>query len=467
MNENENREQASSASQQPVEPSPMQPEAGTAPAVSETVNHNTKPTPGAPTDNSFISPAPAQTSPLSQDIQIPQPAATIPPSPVPTAPPSAKSSSSVLAPILICLTVALAAFCAILCVILLSGGKAATAVIYENGNWVNEGELVSDEAIVNTVAKTSPSVVAITTESVSYNALLGNFVSEGAGSGVICTADGYIITNHHVIQGADNIRVTLENGDTHEAELIGSDAQTDLAVIKINADGLVPAVYANADSLSVGQTVIAIGNPLGTLSNTVTSGVVSALARQINIGGTTMTLLQHNASVSPGNSGGGLFNLNGELVGIVNAKSSGEGVEGVGFAIPVDTFRSVVQALIESGYVTGRPQLGITAYEVLSNQSLYSLPEEIRTCVIGINAFGVYIGNDSAVTYAKNSQKLQPGDYIASIDDQLIQEFSDIAASLSDKKTGDTVQMTVYRYNQESKKTLQVHVSIILGERTQ
>ncbi len=383
----------------------------------------------------------------------------------------ASRTRSPLISILICLTFMVVSVCAVLCVVYLSyndsnrGNKST--VIYQNSTWENEGELVSNEAIVNTVSKTSPSVVAITTESVSYNAYLGNYVSEGAGSGVICTKDGYIITNHHVIDGATTIKVTLENGDTHEATLIGSDSQTDLAVIKINAEGLIPCVFAAEGSLSVGQTVIAIGNPLGTLSNTVTSGVISALARQITISGTTMTLLQHNASVSPGNSGGGLFNINGELVGIVNAKSSGEGVEGVGFAIPVETYQRVVEELIEYGYVTGRPQIGITAYEVLSNQNLYSLPQEIRECVTGVGSYGVYIGDDSAVTYAKGSNTLLPGDFVSSVDDQLIKEFADFSSLLTDKEPGDTVTMTVYRYNKETRKTTQVHVSIILTEKTQ
>lgn len=390
-------------------------------------------------------------------------------SPPPSAPMPAKEKRSHLLPILICFTIIIASISATFCVAMYGNGvgfsRPKTTVIYQKGEWENEGELISNEAIVNATAKTSPSVVAIMTESVSFNSYLGNYVSEGAGSGVICTEDGYIITNHHVIDGATNIRVTLENGDTFGAELIGSDAQTDLAVIKIEANGLVPAIYAQEGSLRVGQTVVAIGNPLGTLSNTVTSGVVSALARQITISGTEMTLLQHNASVSPGNSGGGLFNINGELVGIVNAKSSGEGVEGVGFAIPVETYKKVVQELIEYGHVTGRPQIGINAYEVLTSQALYSLPDEIRACVRGINSYGVYIGGDANVQYVKDSPKLLPGDYVASVDDQLINEFADFAKILADKAVGDTIKITVYRYDTKSERTSQITASIVLTEK--
>lgn len=381
-----------------------------------------------------------------------------------------KKKRSVLTTLVVCFTIIFSVFCCMIIVGMITSlfdGKIGSrdTVIYQTSTWENEGELISNEAIVNTAAKVSPSVVAITTESVSYNAYYGNFVSEGAGSGVICTEDGYIITNHHVIDGVKNINVTLENGDTHKATLIGSDSQTDLAVIKINAKGLSPAVFAKEGALKVGQTVVAIGNPLGTLSNTVTSGVVSALARQITISGTTMTLLQHNASVNPGNSGGGLFNINGELVGIVNAKSSGEGIEGIGFAIPVETYKKIVTELIEHGYVTGRPQIGIQAYEVLNSQALYSLPEDVRTSVMGIGSFGVYIANDNAVTYAKGSQKLKPGDYVASVDDQLLKEFADFSALLSEKKVGDTVKLTVYRYDAATKKTTQLNVSIILSEK--
>ncbi len=407
-------------------------------------------------------------------VSVPPIAPTAPTAPAASIAPTEKppkKKRSTLATLAVCFTVIFVFFCIMIIVGMVTSlfdGKFGShdTVIYQTSTWENEGELVSNEAIVNTAAKVSASVVAITTESVSYNAYYGNFVSEGAGSGVICTEDGYIITNHHVIDGVKNIHVTLENGDTHKATLVGSDSQTDLAVIKIDAKGLSPAVFAQEGALKVGQTVVAIGNPLGTLSNTVTSGVVSALARQITISGTTMTLLQHNASVNPGNSGGGLFNINGELVGIVNAKSSGEGIEGIGFAIPVETYKKIVTELIEHGYVTGRPQIGIQAYEVLNSQALYSLPEDIRTSVVGVGAYGVYIANDTAVTYAKGSQKLKPGDYVISVDDQLLKEFADFSTLLAEKKVGDTVKLTVYRYDAATKKTAQVNVSIVLSEKS-
>lgn len=342
-----------------------------------------------------------------------------------------------------------------------------TTVIYQNESWQNPGEEVTEDAIVNATAKASPSVVAITTEKISYTAL-GNYVVEGAGSGVICTEDGYIITNHHVISEATAITVTLENGKTHAATLIGADSTTDLAVIKINARGLCPAVYADADSIMVGQTVLAIGNPLGNLTNTVTNGIVSALARQIIVESSKMTLLQHNAAVSPGNSGGGLFNTNGELIGIVNAKSAKEGVEGIGFAIPLQTVKKVVNELIESGAATSKVQLGITGYEILYYQQIYSVQnEDVVNAFNNLQRAGVYINSHDNVNYAKGSEKLQTGDYLSAIDGQLVNEFNDISLYLMEKDPGQTVTLTVYRYNLETKKTMQIHVSIILTEKKQ
>ena len=356
--------------------------------------------------------------------------------------------------------------CVVLCCAMLAGSfDLRTSVVYQNENWVNPGSEDTENAIVNAAAKASASVVAITTERVSYTAL-GNYVSAGAGSGVICTEDGYIITNHHVISGATNIIVTLENGDSFQASLVGSDSQTDLAVIKIPAKGLKPAVYADPDSVMVGQTVIAIGNPLGNLSNTVTNGIVSSLARQVKISGAKMTLLQHNAAVSPGNSGGGLFNVNGELIGIVNAKSAGDGIEGIGFAIPIQTFKTIVAQLMENQHVSGRVQLGITAHEILSAQKAYSVPNYIRSAYEKIGRMGVYISGDSNVQYKKDSDQLQRGDYLASIDDQLIDEFDDLSLYLAEKSIGDTVKLTVYRYDNEAKKTTQLTVYIILTEKT-
>ena len=177
----------------------------------------------------------------------------------------------------------------------------------------------SSLSISDVAAVASNSVVEITTETVMMGTRMGQFVSEGAGSGVIITSDGYILTNNHVIDGASKITVRLKDGTSYNGVVVGLDEKTDLAVIKVDASDLQPAVFGDSSSLTVGETAVAIGNPLGQLGGTVTSGIISALDREISIDGETMTLLQTSAAINPGNSGGGLFNSYGELIGIVNA----------------------------------------------------------------------------------------------------------------------------------------------------
>ncbi|MCL2140430.1 MAG: trypsin-like peptidase domain-containing protein [Dehalococcoidia bacterium] len=200
-------------------------------------------------------------------------------------------------------------------------------------------------SIAEVAALTKDSVVEISTEVVTTYGRFGSFVSSGAGSGVIVSNDGYIVTNEHVISGASKISVYVHDVE-YTASLIASSKTDDLAILKIEASGLAPAVFGSSDSLIVGETVVAIGNPLGKLGGTVTSGIISALNREISVDGQIMTLLQTDASVNPGNSGGGLFNLYGELVGIVNAKSTGSDVEGLGFAIPINSALDYIQSTI-------------------------------------------------------------------------------------------------------------------------
>lgn len=190
----------------------------------------------------------------------------------------------------------------------------------------------------------------ITTESVQTGSYFNQYVATGAGSGVIISADGYIVTNDHVISGANSIAVRLHDGTTLDAALVATDAKTDLAVIRVQAQELIPATLGTSADLVVGQPVVAIGNPLGRLGGTVTDGIISAKDRVISIDGEHMTLLQTNAAVNPGNSGGGLFDAQARLVGVVNSKSSGSDVEGLGFAIPIDTARPVIEQLITQGY---------------------------------------------------------------------------------------------------------------------
>jgi serine protease Do len=214
---------------------------------------------------------------------------------------------------------------------------------------------------------TLDSVVEIRTESVQMDSWMGQYVTEGAGSGVIIKENGYIITNNHVVTGASNIIVTTTDKKEYEATLVGTDPDTDVAVIKINAKGLKAATMGNSDQLNVGDLAVAIGNPLGELGGTVTAGIISALDRSISIDGKTMTLLQTDTSINPGNSGGGLFNQYGQLIGVVVAKSSGSDVEGLGFAIPINRAAEVAAQLMDGGYVKGKPSTGM-AYQDMSQQ---------------------------------------------------------------------------------------------------
>ena len=284
----------------------------------------------------------------------------------------------------------------------------------------------------------SPSVVVITTEQmVSSNSLWfgGSYVQSGAGSGVIVSADGTILTCAHVVQGATNINVQLNGSDEqYAATLVGADSVSDVAVLKIEADGLTPAVLGDSDTLAVGEEVIAVGNPLGTLGGTVTNGIVSALNRQINVEGNDMTLIQHSAAVSPGNSGGGLFNANGELIGIVNAKSDSSEAEGLGFAIPINTATEVATDLVENGYVP-RPVLGITALEITNQQAMMQY---------GVDAYGVYVGEISKGSGAE-AAGLQLGDRIVAIDSVAVSDNDDLLNYLSDKNVGDVVTLQVER----------------------
>ena len=301
----------------------------------------------------------------------------------------------------------------------------------------------------------SPSVVVITTEQVVYSqwSWYGqNQVESGAGSGVIISSDGYILTCAHVVSGASQITVTI--GDTdYTATVVGEDDTSDVAVLKIDATGLTPATVGDSDSLSVGDSVLAVGNPLGELGGTVTSGIVSALNRSVTIQGTsstnTMSLIQMDASVSPGNSGGGLFNMNGELVGIVNAKSSSSDAEGLGFAIPVNDAVKVAQELLENGYVTGRPYLGISYFAVTDAQTAAQL---------GVNAYGVYIVE---VVKGGPADKagLQAGDRIVSMDGSEVATQSDLGTLMQNHKAGDTIEITVARGGQMQT------VTVTLGEK--
>ena len=289
-----------------------------------------------------------------------------------------------------------------------------------------DGTSMSVQQIASVV---SPSVVAITTEQMSSSQTWfgGYYVQSGAGSGVIISQDGYILTCAHVVNGATSVKVQLNGSDeSYDATVVGQDSTSDIAVLKIDATGLTPAVIGDSDALAVGEVAVAVGNPLGTLSNTVTDGIVSALNRQVTVQNNDMTLIQTDASISPGNSGGGLFNANGELIGIVNAKSSYSEAEGIGFAIPINTAMEIGRQLIENGSVA-RPALGVKIMDVTDAQTAQQL---------GVSTMGVYVVEVTKGSGA-DAAGVQAGDRVLAVDDTAVSDSSALKNYLKDKGIGE------------------------------
>ncbi len=318
--------------------------------------------------------------------------------------------------------------------------NGGNVVVYENVDGTSSSPVLdSGSTIADIAKKVAPSVVEITTEVAQSGGFMSQYIREGAGSGIIISQDGYIVTNNHVIEDAKKITVILNNGESCNATLVGTDVITDIAVIKIEAQGLVPAVYGSSDNLSVGDFALAVGNPLGELGGTVTNGIISALEREVVIDSVTMTLLQTNAAINPGNSGGGLFNSSGELIGVVNAKASGEDIEGLGFAIPIDIAKPVIEDIITYGYVTGRVQAGIRIIDVLD----YSTAFQYRVSKLGPYIYSVNAGSDA------ERAGLKSGDLVTQINGKLVYESADIVAIFTDCEVGETVTVTVERNGQQ------------------
>lgn len=303
-----------------------------------------------------------------------------------------------------------------------NGGEAAYTESSETLSYSDT--VVVPGELADVVEKTVDCVVEIQTESVVYGSFYGQSVAQGAGSGVIVTEDGFIVTNHHVVDGAEKVTVRLRNGDEYEAVIWGINAKNDLAVIKIEAKGLSVATFGNSDNLKVGQSVYAIGNPLGELGGSVTSGIVSALAREINVENTTMTLIQTDTPVNPGNSGGALFNMAGELIGIINAKSSGQDVEGIGFAIPSNTAYGIVQDIIANKSSTDKAYLGVE---------------------IGQTRQGYVYVSSLMKGYDAEKSGIQVNDIILMVDGTMITSPATLSNLISSYYVGDTVNITIYR----------------------
>lgn len=292
---------------------------------------------------------------------------------------------------------------------------------------------------------TANSVVEITTSVEGESYFYGNYTATGNGSGVIISKDGYIVTNNHVINDASKVEVTLKDGNSYEATVIGSDSRTDVAILKINANNLKAVNLGDSSKLRVGELAVVIGNPLGKLGGTVTDGIISALEREITLDGTTMNLIQTNAAVNPGNSGGGLFNDKGELVGIVVAKSSGLDVEGLGFAIPINDVKDVINDIIDLGYVSNRPFLGVAFASNTSNYESgygfifgYGMQSQMR-----------YGAKVSQVVEGSGAEKagIKVGDHIISIDDEAVSSGTDVTQIVGEHKVGDKIKIGIIRDN--------------------
>ncbi len=271
------------------------------------------------------------------------------------------------------------------------------------------------------------------------------------GSGFILTEDGYVVTNYHVVEDGTSIAVTLYNGSTYSAELVGYDEIDDVAVLKIEAEGLSAVTIGSSDDLAVGDQVVAIGNPLGELTSTLTGGYISGKERSVSTDGSVINMLQTDCAINSGNSGGPLFNMKGEVVGITTAKYSGEtssgaSIEGIGFAIPIDDVMDVIEELIDYGYVqTG--YLGITVTDLDSDvAAVYGLP--VGAYVVSVEEGG---GAEAA--------GIQPGDIIIGLGDTTIESYTDLSRALRDYKPGDTALVTVYRGGQ------QLELTVTLGEK--
>lgn len=309
----------------------------------------------------------------------------------------------------------------------------------------------------------TPSVVGVNCEYATQT-FYGDQVSMGSGSGVIYTSDGYIITNNHVVEGATKISVVLSDDTEYPAELIGVDSRTDLALLKIDAQGLTVASLTDSDNSVVGEEVIVIGNPLGEFMGSSTSGIISAVNRNVTIDGKEMTLIQTDAAVNPGNSGGGMFNSSAELVGIVNAKIASASTEGMGFAIPANTVKAVVEDLRTQGYVSGRAYLGVYTQNVSTNNNMAD----------GRNGNYGYFGNIFGFTYpstqtavqvvqviegsAAEKAGIQAGDLLLAIDENRINTNSELSGAIEEYNAGDVATIVVQRDGQE------LELQVIFGE---
>ena len=296
------------------------------------------------------------------------------------------------------------------------------------------------------------STVGITT-SITTNYWGFQTTSAASGSGFILTQDGYILTNYHVVESSNSITVALYDGTTYDAELVGYDESNDVAVLKVEAEGLSPVVLGDSDNLNVGDSVVAIGNPLGELTFSLTAGLVSAKDREVTLSSAvTMDLIQTDCAINSGNSGGALFNLYGEVIGITNAKyssssSSSASIDNIGFAIPINHVLPIVKSIIENGYIS-KPYIGVSVSDVNKQSQLYGIPAGAAVQSVAENSPAAEAG-------------LQAGDVITRVNDTEITGSSDLVSLVGSAAVGDGLTLTVYRQGTT------VELSLTVGEQIQ
>ena len=295
------------------------------------------------------------------------------------------------------------------------------------------------------------STVGITT-SVTTNVWGFQTTSAASGSGFIISTDGYILTNYHVIDDADSISVALFDGTTYDAALIGYDESNDIAVLKVDAENLPPVILGDSDDLNVGDQVLAIGNPLGELTFSLTSGLVSAMDREVTLSSSvTMNLIQTDCAINSGNSGGALFNLYGEVIGVTNAKyssssSSEASIDNIGFAIPINSIRSIVESIIEKGYIAN-PYIGISVLDISEEMQMYGVPSGIAVQSVSESSPAAEAG-------------LQTGDVITAVNGTTM-DSSTLVEFVSTSSVGDQLVLDLYRQGETMK------ITIIIGEQIQ
>ena len=318
-----------------------------------------------------------------------------------------------------------------------------------------EGEVLTNRQIYK---KVEPAIVGI----ICYERSVIGMQEASQGSGIVFRSDGYIVTNCHVVRSDDStepysrIEVVLTTGDSYTAQYIGGDRESDLAVLKIDAEGLTTAVFGDSEKMQVGDEVVVIGNPSGmALAGSFTHGYISALNRSVYVStiGSNVEFIQTDAAINPGNSGGALVNVYGQVIGITSAKLVEEGFEGIGFAIPIDNAKPIIESLIQNGYVTGRVQLGIT-YRAVSESiaELNGIPRGLRVVDI-----------DESADVAQKG--LQRGDIITKMDDVEVYDADTVSEALSGKSPGDTVVLTVYRVDDEGHAST-ITIEAVLSEKT-